>query len=157
MALRVEAVHTILNNLIVLIPESQRKSTLYELGYKVGESWAREFLKEYALVGYGTVGENYPTLFEQWSYYDATAGFGRFTFAVSHKDPKGTVLLYNSALSRTKSYFPLNHYFSGYIAGTINTLWAKERAFRGRSVVVELCAPSVQAEKIVAFDVRVTS
>lgn len=154
-ALRVEAVCAILDGLIMRVPQDQRKGTLYDLGYGVGETWTRDFMKEYALVGKGKISEEYPALFEQWSYYDATGGFGRFTFAVSCDAPNGTVLLYNSVLSRSITNYPLNHYFSGYIAGTINTLWERDKDLRGTRVSVELCNPSTKPQKIVSFDVRI--
>lgn len=154
-ALRVEAVHTILGNLIKHIPEEERKAVLYDSGYTVGETWVRDFLKEYALVGKEKVYDEYPALFEQWSYYDATAGFGRFSIAVSNRDQDGNIMLYNSFLSRYPSEFPLNHYLSGYIAGTLNALWSKDKGFQGKRAVVELRRPSTAVEKMPTFEVRI--
>ena len=156
-ALRLEAVHLILNNLLKHIPVDERKAVLYGSGYAVGETWVRDFLKEYALVGHEKVSNDYPALFEQWSYYDATAGFGRFGIAVSNKDANGSVMLYNSFLSRYPAEFPLNHYISGYIAGTLNTLWSRDKSFQGKHAVVELRKPSCAVEKMPTFDVRIES
>ena len=119
-SLRVSTVHSIVDALAIEIPPTARKTALYDCGHAVGQSWASEFRRELPRLGIKRQDVLYQLL--KWSEYDATAGMGRLTVAVNPLTGEGVVTLANGFLSRAPSKFPLNWWFAGYLAGTLDEL-----------------------------------
>ncbi len=154
-SLRVETLHSILDGLVKHVPADKAKTALRNAGYEAGTTWASDFRKEYALIGAADSQGNLSELYVQWAHYDGSAGLGRLTVAVSPDRESGTVMLANSFLSTKAASFPLNHWFSGYIAGTLNDLWAKDESSKKRTAEVELVTPSSDVQTLTVFDVTV--
>ncbi len=143
-AFRVDTVHALLDGIVKFVPEKDRCNALYQAGYDAGQSWSREFLKHR-----GTQHSlELSTMLIQWAHYDATAGMGRLSVAVSPELNRGTVLLANSFLSTRTSSFPLNYWFAGYIAATLNCIFT-------RRVGVILSNPTTEEQSETVFDVSV--
>lgn len=119
-ALRVSTMHRIIEGLTRAIPSAKQRDALYECGCSVGASWIADFHHELPKLQIDP--DDIPRQLLKWSEYDATAGMGRFTIAVDPSTGKGLVLLANSFLSRSQSSFPLNYWFAGYLAGSLNKL-----------------------------------
>lgn len=144
-SLRVETIHATIDKLVEAVPQERREEVLHDAGYAVGENWALEFgatLWHHGLRR-GEVAQQLLT----WSEYDATAGMGRLIVAMEPDLRSGTVMLLNSFLSKASASFPLNHWFAGYIAGTMDALFAGHYE-------VELQEPSSEAATLVGFRVR---
>jgi hypothetical protein len=143
-SLRVESVHATIDGLVRAVPAEQRESALREAGYAVGENWAAEF--KATLWQTGLREHEVARQLLRWSDYDATAGMGRLIVAMDPSLESGTVLLLNSFLSRSEASFPLNYWFAGYIAGTMDALF-------DRSYAVALKEPTMAAASHVGFSV----
>jgi hypothetical protein len=146
-SLRVETIHVVLDTLVAAIPEERKEGALREAGYAAGAKWAGEFRRTLWESGLRS-GEDVRQLL-RWSEYDATAGMGRLAVAMDTHFCNGSVMLHNSFLSRAPASFPLNYWFAGYIAGTMDEL------FDG-SHEVELQDPLRNAAALVAFQVTAT-
>lgn len=154
-SLRVATLHSLLDGLVKHMPVDKAKAALYDAGYEVGTTWASDFQKEYAFMGAVKRLGNFPELYVQWAHYDGSAGMGRLTVAVSPERDCGTVLLANSFLSTRSASFPLNHWFSGYIAGTLDALWSNDELGKNKVAEVELATPDKGVQTITVFDVTV--
>jgi len=143
-SLRVETIHVVLDKLVAAIPEERKEESLRAAGYAAGAKWAGEFRRTLWQSGLRE-GEDIRQLL-RWSEYDATAGMGRLSVAMDTNFQNGFVMLHNSFLSRTSASFPLNYWFAGYIAGTMDEL------FDGTHEV-ELQDPSQDTAALVAFRV----
>ncbi len=119
-SLRVSTTHRIVDALTRAIPPASRQDALYQCGFEVGTSWVSDFHRELPKLEI----ERHDILRQllKWSEYDATAGMGRLTIAVNPDTGEGLVMLANSFLSRSRSNFPLNWWFAGYLAGSLNGL-----------------------------------
>lgn len=143
-SLRVSTVHSIVDALANEIPPTARKTALYDCGRAVGQSWASEFRRELPRLGIDRQDILYQLL--KWSEYDATAGMGRLTVAVNPLTGEGVVTLANGFLSRASSKFPLNWWFAGYLAGTLDELLQRRTS---ASVV----SPTTDAAEMAFFHV----
>ena len=144
-SLRVETVHATLDHLVAAVPDGLKEAVLRKSGYDVGENWAAEFRT--TLWQSGLRKSEFTRQLLRWSEYDATAGMGRLVVALEPDLRNGTVMLLNSFLSKSSASFPLNYWFAGYIAGTMDALFSVRHE-------VELIAPSVEAAPLVGFRVR---
>jgi hypothetical protein len=145
-SLRVETIHVVLDRLVDAIPAAQKEAVLRDAGYAAGAKWAREFRK--TLWQSGLRKDEDARQLLRWSEYDATAGMGRLIVAMDSDFRDGSVMLLNSFLSRSDASFPLNYWFAGYIAGTMDELF-------GGSHEVKLEDPSARAAALVGFRVSV--
>lgn len=143
-SLRVSTVHSIVDTLASEIPPTARKTALYDCGRAVGQSWASEFRRELPRLGIKRQDVLYQLL--KWSEYDATAGMGRLTVAVNPQTGEGVVTLANGFLSRASSKFPLNWWFAGYLAGTLDELLQRKTS----ALVVN---PTIDAAEMTFFHV----
>lgn len=146
-SLRVETIHVVLDKLVAAIPDDRKEAVLREAGYAAGAKWASEFRRTLWQSGLRS-GEDIRQLL-RWSEYDATAGMGRLSVAMDTNFRNGFVMLHNSFLSRTRASFPLNYWFAGYIAGTMDELFDSTHE-------VDLQDPSRDADPLVAFQVTAT-
>jgi predicted hydrocarbon binding protein len=144
-SLRVETIHMTIDKLVEAVPEERKADVLHQAGYAVGKSWAHEFGE--SLWHYGLRKGEIAQQLLRWSEYDATAGMGRLIVALEPDLKQGTVMLLNSFLSKTSASFPLNHWFAGYIAGTMEALF-------GHRYEVELDDLSAEPASLVGFRVR---
>jgi len=143
-SLRVSTVHSIVDALTDEIPQESRKTALYECGRAVGKSWASEFRRELPRLEIREKDVLYQLL--KWSEYDATAGMGRLTVAVNPQTGEGVVTLANGFLSRASSTFPLNWWFAGYLAGTLDELLQRKTS-------VTVINPSINKTEMTFFQV----
>lgn len=118
-SLRVSTVHRVLETIVGAVPPDERKSVLYAAGYAVGLSWGRDFKAETRRTGMDE--HSLEAQLQLWSDYDASAGMGRFEFMLSSHG-YGEVILRNGFLSQEEGSCPLDHFFSGYLAGTLQEL-----------------------------------
>lgn len=146
-SLRVETLHRTIDRLVAAVPEDQRETVLREAGYAVGAAWGREFRA--TLWHAGLRRNEFARQLLQWSEYDATAGMGRLMVALEPDRRNGTVMLCNSFLSQSSASFPLNYWFAGYIAGTMDELFEARHD-------VQLTHPSTDAEPMAGFRVSVS-
>lgn len=119
-SLRVGTAHRIVDALTAEIPTTRRRAVLTQVGRSVGETWGREFRKEYDLrdLNRKPLGERLGI----WSEYDASAGFGRFQFNI-REDGTGTVFLKNGFLDEgSSSSIPLDYFFVGYLEGAMHQI-----------------------------------
>jgi hypothetical protein len=144
-ALRVETVHVVIDRLVEAISEERREGVLRDAGYSAGSKWASEFKRTLWQSGLRP-GEDARQLL-RWSEYDASAGMGRLIVAMDPSFRNGSVMLLNSFLSRSHASFPLNYWFAGYIAGTMDELFDSDHE-------VELEDPSAESAQLVGFRVR---
>jgi hypothetical protein len=144
-ALRVTTIHRIVDSLTHAIPEQGRRDALYRCGMQVGSSWVGDFRRQLPTLEI----DRHDVLRQilKWSEYDATAGMGRLTVAVDPRTGEGLVALANSFLSRDPSEFPLNWWFAGYLAGSLNELL-------GKRVRVELMDTTHAAASTTFFQVK---
>jgi predicted hydrocarbon binding protein len=119
-ALRVGTVQRLVDALSEALDERESRAVLFEAGYGTGKEWAAEFRKTVESVGIAR--RDVTRQLTRWAEYDASAGMGRLSIAVTPCYPTGMVLLSNSFLSRRSGHVHLNHWFSGYIAGTLEEL-----------------------------------
>jgi hypothetical protein len=143
-SLRVSTVHSIVDALTNKIPPASRKIALYDCGRAVGKSWASEFRRE--LPRLEIRGQDILYQLLKWSEYDATAGMGRLTVAVNPLTGEGVVTLANGFLSRASSTFPLNWWFAGYLAGTLDELLQRKTS-------VAVVDPTTNATEVAFFQV----
>jgi hypothetical protein len=146
-SLRITTIHDLVDNILAAVPEAERDRVLYAAGYQTGASWGPEFEAECrrAEMAKDALDEK----LELWARYDASAGMGRLHFNVSD-DGFGQVTLENSFLSDADANHPLNHWFSGYIAGTLYDVL-------DRRVEVELETPSPDRQRRTEFRVTPAS
>lgn len=144
-SLRVETIQVVIDRLVAVIPDDSKESALREAGYAAGAKWAGEFRR--TLWQSGLRSDEGVRQLLRWSEYDATAGMGRLSVAMDTDFRNGSVMLHNSFLSRTSASFPLNYWFAGYIAGTMDELF-------DCSHEVVLQEPSQKAVPLVTFQVR---
>jgi predicted hydrocarbon binding protein len=146
-SLRTATIHRLLDTIVQNVPEAQRHEVLYRAGEEIGTSWGADLealCRDMDLDSDDTTGR-----FELWARYDATAGMGAMDIDVAAKG-SGSVTVRNSFLSDMVSSTPLNYWFAGYIAGTLEHLL-------GQSVIVELVEPSTHRQVITRFAVRPTN
>jgi hypothetical protein len=146
-SLRVETVHATLDRLAAAVPDDRKETVLRESGYEVGANWAGEFRT--TLWQSGLRKSEFTRQLLRWSEYDATAGMGRLVIALEPDLRNGTVMLLNSFLSTSSASFPLNYWFAGYIAGTMDVLFGVRHK-------VELIDPTTAAAPLVGFRVCAT-
>ncbi len=147
-ALRVTTMHRIVDTLTRAIPPTARQDALYKCGCEVGRSWVSDFQSE--LPKLEIAGHDILRQLLKWSEYDATAGMGRLTIAVNPDTGEGLIVLANSFLSRSQACFPLNWWFAGYLAGSLNGLLKL-------SVTVEVVDPKSDASPTTLFHVAPAS
>lgn len=147
-ALRVDTIHALVDSLVEHVPEERRRDALYEAGRVAGIAWSSQFVKQSPRPGATGANDEIPTLLLRWAHYDATAGMGRLSVAAAPDLTVGTVMLSNSFLSTLPSCFPLNYWFAGYMAATLQQLF-------GREVAVELLTPRVEQQSTTLFEARV--
>lgn len=143
-SLRVSTVHSMVDALTSKIPPASRQAALYDCGCAIGMSWASEFRRELPRLEIGS--QDILQQLLKWSEYDATAGMGRLTVAVNPQTGEGVVTLANGFLSRARSSFPLNWWFAGYLAGTLNVLLKHQAR-------VEVVDPATSPLKTAIFQV----
>lgn len=119
-SLRVETVRTLLSELVSAIPNDRAAPALVAAGRTTGTAWASEFRR--TLWTTGLRRDEILRAIYLWEIYDATAGMGRLSVAVDPGSGDGSVALVNSFLADEKSTTPLNHWFAGYIEGTLSVL-----------------------------------
>lgn len=141
-SLRVTTMHRIVDSLTNVIPESDRQDALYSCGWDVGRSWVSDFRHELPKLKIESNDIGRQIL--KWSEYDATAGMGRSTIAVNEDSGEGLAIMANSFLSRTLASFPLDWWFAGYLAGSLQELL-------GRAITVELIDPSSEPSPTALF------
>jgi hypothetical protein len=144
-SLRVKTIHTTLDHLVAAVPDYLREPVLRKAGYDVGANWAAEFRT--TLWQSGLRKGEFTRQLLRWSEYDATAGMGRLVVALEPDLKRGTVMLHNSFLSKTAASFPLNYWFAGYIAGTMDVLF-------GVLHEVKLLDPTTEPASLVGFRVK---
>jgi hypothetical protein len=143
-SLRVTTIHDLVDNVIRSVPEPHRDRVLHDAGYQTGMSWGPEFDAECHRAELTTA--DLDEKLERWAGYDASAGMGRLQMTVS-EEGYGEVLLENSFLSDKEASHPLNHWFSGYLAGTLYHVI-------DRRVTVTLETPSVDRQRTTHFRVE---
>ncbi len=143
-SLRVETIHVVLDKLVAAIPDERKEAALRDAGYAAGSKWAGEFRR--TLWQSGLRSDEDVRQLLRWSEYDATAGMGRLSVAMDTNFRNGSVMLQNSFLSRAPASFPLNYWFAGYIAGTMDELFDSSHE-------VTLQEPSRGTAQLVAFQV----
>lgn len=119
-ALRVSTLQNLIWGLASQIEETRRAEALAEAGYSTGREWAAEFRSTVETVGIDR-GDTARQL-ARWAEYDASAGMGRLSLAVTPQHSDGMVALSNSFLSRRMNHNQLDHWFAGYVAGTLEEL-----------------------------------
>jgi hypothetical protein len=144
-SLRVETVHATLDHLVAAVPDDLKEAVLRKSGYAVGANWATEFRT--TLWQSGLRKGEFTRQLLRWSEYDATAGMGRLIVALEPDLRNGTVMLLNSFLSKAPASFPLNYWFAGYIAGTMDELFGVDHE-------VELIEPSTAPAPLVGFRIQ---
>lgn len=142
-SLRRETLHDMLDGILKEVDDGRRAQLLYEIGRTTGESWGRDFETECRRAKLGA--KDLAGKLATWADYDASAGMGKLAFDVTHTG-EGTVEVTNSFLSDKPAATPLNHWFSGYIAGTMTHLL-------GRDVRVTLQDPSHQRQLLTSFEI----
>ncbi|MFC1786670.1 V4R domain-containing protein [Halobacteriota archaeon] len=109
------------------LSEDEYKETLKRAGYDIGKGFAKDFkivLDEQQVQERKEVQK----FLNLWSDYDATAGFGRFTFNLDFTHLFGTVVLKNSFLIYNVINGRTSHcaFMEGYIAGVIKAVTKKD-------------------------------
>ncbi len=143
-SLRVTTIHDLVDNVIASVPEGERDRVLHAAGYQTGMSWGPEFDAECHRAE--LTAADLDEKLERWASYDASAGMGRLQMSISDEG-YGEVKLENSFLSDKQASHPLNHWFSGYIAGTLYHVL-------DRRVIVTLDTPSVDRQRSTQFRVE---
>lgn len=115
-SLRITTIHDLVDNILRAVPVEERDQVLHDAGYATGTSWGPDFDAECRRAEMAM--DQLPEKLEMWAGYDASAGMGRLRLDVSD-DGYGEVVLENSFLSDKKACHPLNHWFAGYIGGTL--------------------------------------
>jgi hypothetical protein len=140
-SLRITTIHDLVDNILRAVPEGERDRVLHAAGYETGMSWGPEFEAECrrAEMSKDALKEK----LDLWAHYDASAGMGRLTLNVS-ENGHGEVVLENSFLSDKEGCHSLNHWFSGYIAGTLYHVL-------DRRVKVDLATPSTDIQRRTHF------
>jgi predicted hydrocarbon binding protein len=145
-ALRVSTIHRLVGDLVENLAPERRSEVLFAAGHETGREWASEFRHTVATVGVDRSDLAMQLL--RWSEYDASAGMGRLSVAMTPWHKEGMVSVWNSFLSRYSTTTTLDHWFAGYIAGTLQELM-------GRRFAVELVEPDRgNAREIALFHVR---
>ena len=140
-SLRTTTIHDLVDNILRAVPADERDRVLLAAGYQTGISWGPEFEAECRRAEMSK--DELEEKLELWSHYDASAGLGRLTLNVS-ENGHGEVILENSFLSDKEACHALNHWFSGYIAGTLYHVL-------DRRVKVELATPSTGIQRRTHF------
>lgn len=122
--LRSATIHTLVDRLIRDVPVTRREAALYEAGREVGASWGKDFDAECSRKGLDLRADLEQAL-SLWAGYDANVGMGRYDFDLGPSGA-GEVRVTNSFLSDQAACFPLNHWFAGYFAGTIEQLLGQQ-------------------------------
>jgi hypothetical protein len=123
--LRLESVQSILLRILQSGVE-QPAETLYKAGTEWGESWSRDFAQIEGGSDISTA-DRIKSVLEDWSYYDATAGMGRIHFAYSDDGRPREARVHNGFLSIERDGIDLRHLFGGYIAGSLNGIFAPQQ------------------------------
>lgn len=143
-SLRITTIHDLADNILKAVPVGEREQVLYAAGYQTGTSWGPEFEAECRRAEMAK--DDLDEKLDLWARYDASAGMGRLQFDVS-EDGFGHITLKNSFLSEEEASHPLNHWFSGYIAGALYYVLDKR-------VQVTLETPSMDRQRTTEFRVE---
>lgn len=143
-SLRTATLHRLLDTMVQNVPEPQRHEVLYQSGMEIGASWGVDL--EALCRDMKLATDDLNGRFELWVRYDATAGMGAMDIDVAPHG-SGSVTVRNSFLSDIGASTPLNYWFAGYIAGTLEHIL-------GQSVTVELVEPSTHRQTVTRFTVR---
>jgi hypothetical protein len=140
--LRVETVQELLMGAMTSSAASTQ-GQLYDAGWNVGLGWSTDFMRIEEGVDVSSV-EGRKQLLDDWSYYDASAGLGKFTFFVegSSRFPS-SVLVTNGFLSSQRQDVDLRIVLAGYIAGSLQGLLASN----GELVTAELVESAGNRER----------
>jgi hypothetical protein len=142
-SLRRTTLHDMIDGIAQAVDSERRASLLYEIGHATGESWGRDFETECRRAKLGAT--DLKSKLALWADYDASAGMGRLSFDLA-QDGEGAAVVANSFLSDSPAATPLNHWFSGYLAGTLSHLL-------GHEVAVTLVDPTPQRQLVTTFHV----
>lgn len=120
--LRVESVHRLIDDIVVLIPKENQNEALYEAGKRMGETFSVDL--ERAATAHLINYEDRNKRLKFWEEFDANAGMGRFDFSkYDAHTGRGRIILHNSFLSRHRSNTVMDHLMAGYFAGALNVLY----------------------------------
>lgn len=146
-SLRIATLHDLMDSILQAVPEERRDEVLHRAGQAAGASWGADFEAECrrAKMDMSDLAEK----LDLWSSYDASAGMGKMDLDIS-SDAFGKVVLTNSFLSEKPACHPLNHWFAGYLAGTL-------RHVLDRRVMVTLEKPSLERQRTTHFTVEPTA
>jgi hypothetical protein len=145
-SLRIATIHDLVDNILQAVPPEKRDRVLHNAGYATGVSWGPDFEAECRRAKMTM--DQLPQKLDLWATYDASAGMGKLRLEVSDTG-YGEIILDNSFLSDKSACHPLNHWFSGYIAGTLYHVL-------DRRVTVVLETPSTERQRETHFRVEPT-
>lgn len=143
-SLRITTIHDLIDNVLRAVPHEHRDQVLHDAGYATGTSWGPDFEAECRRAALTT--EELDKKLNLWAGYDASAGMGRLKMNVE-SNGFGEVVLENSFLSDEPACHSLNHWFAGYIAGTLYHVLDKR-------VAVTLATPSTDQQRTTHFIVE---